>query len=124
MFFDWRFIFLAMMLGKEGYCGHWCCYCDLSPSQWSSCSCTGNNWTVQTLTSKAKEIINKRLTGDDCCGIREPPYCNITISNVIWLVLHCIIGIGNQILTFLIDYVETNIKKILPHEVQLRESIP
>ena len=76
------------------------------------------------MTSKAKEIIDKRLTGADCCGVREPPYCNTPVSNVIWPVLHCIIGIGNQILKYLIDYIETNIEKILPIDVQLRESIP
>ena len=79
MFLTGDLSFLAMMLGKEGYSGHWCYYCDLSPSQWSLCSCTDYDWMVQKLTSKAKEIIDKRLTGVDCCGIREPPYCNIPV---------------------------------------------
>ena len=100
------FSFLSIILGNEDYSVNWCCFCDFYSSDWCVPCCCRNKWNVETLKSKAAYNATHNLFGVDCHGVQEAPYCNIPVSNIIWPALHCVIGIGNKILTRLIDFLK------------------
>ena len=44
--------FLAMVLGREGFCGAWCMYCKLKKAQWVKCIVTGNPSTAMQTSGR------------------------------------------------------------------------
>jgi len=56
-------------------------------------------------------------------GVQETPYFDIPVHRYIRPVLHTLIGVGNAILDYLIDIVESEIQAIPAKEIRLRREI-
>ena len=56
-------------------------------------------------------------------GVREEPYFDIPVANFIWPLLHTLIGIGNNILTYLINYADNEIQHVPVRQILVREEI-
>ena len=56
-------------------------------------------------------------------GVQETPYFDIPVHRYIRPVLHTLIGVGNAILDYLIDIVESKIQAIPAKEILLRREI-
>ncbi len=116
--------FLNLILGKEDFNGDWCYLCDLYKSKWQSkCHEDGNHWTLERLCIQARKVKEENLKGTKRHGVREEPYFKIPVERVIWPVLHTLIGIGNNILQNLVDFIDNDIESLPLKEIRLRESL-
>ena len=116
--------FLNLILGKEDFNGDWCYLCDLYKSKWQSkCHEDGNHWTLERLCIQARKVKEENLKGTKRHGVREEPYFKIPVERVIWPVLHTLIGIGNNILQNLVDFIDNDIESLPFKEIRLRESL-
>ena len=107
-----------MMLGKENLDGNWCYLCQLYIDEWKRHDhkhLDGVRWTLQKLVDQASKCSN--LEGKDRMGVREVPYFDISMARYIWPILHTLIGVGNGILDYLIDIIESEIQHIPAKEV-------
>ena len=108
--------FLSMMLGKENFDGYWCYLCKLCHPEWQAHGyACGDLWNLDGLGAQAELAGN--LEGKERMGVREAPYFDITVHRYIWPVLHTLIGVGNAILDYLIDIVESEIQAIPAKEI-------
>ena len=115
--------------GKLNMSPHWCLYCPLSRSQFSDPNHPVVNWTIETLTEMANDASKK---GADRLGVTGRPYFPwIPMINRILPILHLLLGIGNDIITYFGHVVEWNLI-LLPEEekewqkevLSLNEKIP
>jgi len=101
------------VLGREGFNTFWCYFCKLNKNQWQEADHKrGKPWTIKELCAQAKEVEENNLTGTDMLGVKEAPYFEIPVDRVIWPVLHTMIGMGNQILTSLVDIADRDIQVV------------
>jgi hypothetical protein len=56
-------------------------------------------------------------------GVQEHPIFSLPIEHIIWPLLHALIGIGNQLLNFVIDYAEEYIQCLSNKERLLRDRV-
>jgi len=56
-------------------------------------------------------------------GVREGPYFDIPVTRYIWPILHTLIGVGNGILDYLIDIIESKIQPIPAKEVRMKREL-
>jgi hypothetical protein len=101
---DLKFIF--MMLGRSGFLGSYCLYCELKQAQkkkkhieLNSIYCGANEWTIEKLASSfllgAQPDANARFPE----GQKESPIWDfIPIQNVIVPLLHILLGLSNDAL--------------------------
>ena len=114
--------FLSMMLGKENFDSYWCYLCMLGHADWQKHGYTpGELWSLDKLKKQAE--ISKTASGTDRMGVLEVPYFDIPVERYIWPILHTLIGIGNNILKYLVDIVDNEIQLIPAKEIRLKREI-
>ena len=62
-------------------------------------------------------------TGADRKGITEKPYFKIPIERIVWPLLHALIGVGNNLLQYIIDYGEAEIQCLERAEISLLQQV-
>jgi hypothetical protein len=113
--------YLCTILGKENFDGVWCYICQLYKTEWQNANhIQGDKWTIERLKAQAQTNRIQDLKGTDRRGVREDPYFNIPVENVVWPLLHALIGIGNNLLTSLLDFGENEIQCVTRREIDLR----
>ena len=107
---DLKFIF--MMLGRGGYAGTQCLYCRLKIGEWKkqhqegSLRSNGSAWSIAELLNPFLEAQkrNQALPTTKALADRGqkeyPLWTFIPIANVIVSVLHILLGLGNDGLSF------------------------
>jgi hypothetical protein len=111
--------FQAMALGKESMAGHWCMQCKASRLQFmDNCKL----WTMEELVRCGTDAETKK--GDPLLGVKKPLWPFIPLSNYIVPLLHCKIGIGNQLLDKLRAIINEHIACYSPGKEAIRTSIP
>ena len=117
--------FLCMIVGKEGYEGDWCYLCDLFHTHWQQQDHNvGVEWTTESL--KEKHELNQQLNakGTKMCGVRERPFFQkVKHGNIIFSVLHAMMGIGNAGVDYLVDFMEQHIENLPQEEVGLKNHV-
>ncbi len=102
--------FQAMALGKESMAGHWCMQCTSSKAQFLD---DGTMLTMEEMVRLGKEAERKK--GEPQLGITQQPWwLLIPISNYMVPLLHCEMGIGNQLLDKLHDIINKPIEQYGP----------
>lgn len=103
LFGDYKFLFMA--LGRSGYDGAWCLYCTTPKTTWKkiheddNCNCNGELWSIRSLTNQCVLNQNNGNQGATGLGVREPPWFPfIPMTNVLFPLLHEILGVGNDLL--------------------------
>lgn len=118
--------------GKLNMSPHWCLYCPLHRSKFSEEPDPDDpvvDWTIQTLTEMADDTTKKGVAR---LGVTGRPYFPwIPMINRILPILHLLLGIGNDIITYFGHVVEWNLIHLPEEEkgwqkeaIQLKESIP
>jgi hypothetical protein len=112
--------FQFMAVGKESMSGWWCMQCKGSRHQFlDDCEL----WTMEELVIRGVEAVSK--PGDPQLGVKQQPWWPfIPISNYMTPLLHCEIGIGNQLLEKLRDIINEYIESYAPGEESIRSSVP
>ena len=112
--------FLFLILGRENFSGHWCYICMLQKKDWQSFghSC-GGAWTLETMTEQLQLNEHAKKKGAERKGVVEPAYFNIPIERVVFPLLHALIGVGNQLLQYIVDYGEQEIQCLERAEISL-----
>ncbi|KAL7526841.1 hypothetical protein ACHAXR_001674, partial [Thalassiosira sp. AJA248-18] len=118
--------FYGMILGKEGMSGKWCHLCKLSAKEFADLTKSGDPWVYEAMDSLGKwyrEKINAKKKADPKMGMKEEPWFTmIPIGNFIVPLLHCLIGIGDNMLTKFRDIVSEFIEYLPREEVDMRLS--
>jgi hypothetical protein len=112
--------FQVMALGKE-MSTWWCMQCKGSRHQFLvDCEL----WTMKELVIRGVEAVTQK--GKPKLGVvkQKPWWPFIPISNYMTPLLHCEIGIGNQMLDKLHDIINKYIESYAPGEESIRSSIP
>jgi len=117
--------YYSQMLGKEDFDSSWCCHCQLKYAEWQGLNdAVGAPWTLDLL--RAQHVANERppkATGVAMKGVREIPLFDIPVENYIWPILHTLIGIGNNILAYLVDYADNFIQLLPSQQVRLKKDV-
>jgi hypothetical protein len=120
--------FLFMMLGRSGFSGTYCLYCELKQAQWkkehvelNSLYCGAEEWTIEKLASSfllgAQPDANARFPE----GQKESPIWDfLPIQNVTVPLLHIILGLSNDALSHFGDWFEEPVVPLTPKEIQAR----
>lgn len=61
--------------------------------------------------------------GADRKGVTELPYFKVPIERVVWPLLHALIGVGNNLLQFMVDYGEQEIQCLPRAEIALLQQV-
>lgn len=117
--------FYSQMLGKEGFDSWWCYHCNLGLSEWQGFpGSEGTPWTLESLKIQADKNKRDKLTGSNRMGVREEyPYFDIPVENYIFPILHTLIGVGNNILTYLTNYADNHVQILPTRQITLKEEI-
>jgi len=118
--------FLSMMLGKENSDRNWCYLCQLYIDDWKRLDqyhLKGREWTLGLLKQQALNCKEHKLDGKDGIGVREKPYFDIPVKMYIWPILHTLVGVGNAILDYLIDIIESKIQGIPAKEIRMKREL-
>ena len=116
--------FLSMMLGKENFDTIWCYLCNLRNTQWQKKGhARGELWTLEALRTQAKKVLMQHLDGTARMGVREEPYFDIPVWRYIWPLLHMLIGLGNDILNYLVDVLDNEIQALSPKEIRTKQEV-
>ena len=117
--------FLCMLLGKEGYEKDWCYLCRLFTTMWQGVDHDrGEEWTIESIAQQANVNAEKKHKGVKMMGVKERPYLRrIPVSRTIFSVLHAMMGIGNDGMDFLVDFMESEVEDLPQEEVGLRTEI-
>jgi hypothetical protein len=111
--------FQAMALGKESMAGHWCMQCKSHKDKFLD---NGEMWTTDELC-RLGEVADKSK-GNPALGVKQKPWwAFIPLTNWIVPLLHCEIGVGNQLLDKLRDIINEYIEMFAPGEEAIRSSI-
>ena len=133
-------------LGKEGMSGKWCHICQLSAKEFADLTKTGTLWThpemkrlgdeyqrklkqaIEEAEQKARkarkpisEVKPKEVKPEK--GMKEAPWWPfIPVAAFVVPLLHCLIGVGNDVLSRFREIVSEEIEYISPDEIAVRES--
>jgi hypothetical protein len=111
-----------MATGRESMAGHWCLQCMASKVQFLD---EMRLWTMDDLNKLGEKAENRRKEEQPQLGIKQRPWWPfIPLSHYMVPLLHCEIGIGNQLLDKLRDCINEHIEKMAPTEMETRLSIP
>jgi hypothetical protein len=104
--------FLMMMLGREDFHTFWCLYCKLMRKEWQDKDHNndGDCWTLRDLIERAKYNKDNKLDGPQRMGVRENPYFNFKVKNIVFPVLHAEMGIGNNLLSYILEFGDCEIQ--------------
>jgi hypothetical protein len=112
--------FQAMVLGKESMAPHWCMLCKAHKDKFLD---NNEMWTMEDLVQAG--MTAETSIGDPQLGVKKQPWWSfIPLHHYIVPLLHCEIGIGNQLLGKLRDIVNEHIESMTLAEAQIRSSIP
>ncbi len=118
VFMTGNLAFQSMALGKESMAGHWCMQCKATRLQFTE-DC--ELWTMDQLVSRGDDAItNNPVLG----GKQKPWWPFIPLQNYVVPLLHCKIGIGNQLFDRLCAIVQEHIEKYSPGKEAVVASIP
>jgi len=108
--------FQAMVLGKESMASHWCMLCKEHKDNFLTDTC--NMWTMEELVTAGKAAKNSK--GGPELGIKQEPWWPfIPLNNYIVPILHCEIGVGNQLLDKTRDKVNEYLENMTQKEMQI-----
>jgi hypothetical protein len=117
--------FQAMALGKESMSGHWCMQCTMQ----MQCTLTQEQlnavkkWTMEEYCRLGDEAEKRK--GEPKLGVKKKPWWPfIPVSHYMVPLLHCEIGIGNQLLDMLRDIINEHLENMTRTEERMRASIP
>ncbi len=124
--------FQAAALGRESMSPHHCMHCQMKCSQFGNLNHEdGVAWTMPSYCDAgdiaAKELAGKRKRGTpkpDLKGMKKRPWWDF-IPLICWVVplLHCLIGIGNDLIHAFIYIVNTHIEPLTKSEIDTRREI-
>lgn len=107
--------FQAIALGKEGMAPHWCTLCKAHKKKFLDSDCNCNLWTMVELCRLGNEA--EASSGKPKLGVKKCPWWPfIPVCNYIVPLLHCEIGVGNQLLWKLRDMINDNLEKFADGE--------
>jgi hypothetical protein len=100
-------LWFATALGKEGFAGWWCCYCQMFRPDWQDEDPEATEpWTIERLTHHANQLENGMLDvnkTNEKKGVKEKPIFDaIDTDHYANPTLHLSIGLGNDALKNLI----------------------
>jgi hypothetical protein len=131
-FLTWTLIagdlaFYATILGKENVSSVWCTWCKLSKAGWAH---EGHQprecWTLDAMQQLRQNLSLGNIPNDaeTIKGCTEPPLFNaVPVENYIVPVLHLLIGVGNNLLESLLEWVSERVEKLTHREVVHRNAI-
>ena len=73
------------------------------------------------MKEQVERITRNNLEGTDMMGVREMPYFNIPIDRVVWPLLHALIGIGNNLLQWLVELGDSEVQCLPGSEIKMIE---
>lgn len=115
--------FQAMVLGRESMPGQHCMLCKLSRKEFDEYKAKDNNgipWTTNDLVQIGTKVCTPKQGGRPISGVKKPPWWPfIKMEHVMVPLLHCLIGIGNNLLNRFCDIVNEYIEKLSPAEKKL-----
>jgi hypothetical protein len=101
-----------MMQGREGMSGARCMICKLTYKEFNDREKVGQCWTFGKLTKIAQEVIGERK-GEPLMGIKQHPWwLFLKFENQMVPFLHCLIGIGNNLLDKFCDMIRVFCEKL------------
>ncbi len=122
--------FLSTVLGNENMSGHWCIWCQLSPTEWSiEGHQQGECWTMDKILSLREKIkdLEQRGKKPEPAVIRgfteEPLLDSVPVEDFIVPVLHTGIGIGNRLFSGIFEFIKSRIEKLSPQVIAKRNMI-
>jgi hypothetical protein len=108
--------FQAMALGKESMSPHWCMQCKSHKSKFLDENC--EMWTIEDLETAGAAA--EKSKGDPLLGVKKKPWWSfIPVNHYIVPLLHCEIGIGNQLLDKLRDVINEHLENMTPGEATI-----
>jgi hypothetical protein len=102
-------LWYATALGKEGYAGWWCSYCQLFKTNWQSAGHAAVNlWSINRLSEHADKIESGEVNGKiphERLGVKERPgFLAVDVDHYVFPTLHLVtIGPVNNILENFVD---------------------
>jgi hypothetical protein len=118
--------FQAMALGKESMLGHWCMQCTMQ----MQCTltedqlCEVGTWTMDEYCRLGDEAERQRK-GKTQLGVKQKPWWPfIPVSHYMIPLLHCMIGVGNQLLDVLRDIINEQLENLTLSEEKIHALIP
>jgi hypothetical protein len=120
--------FYHAVIGKENMSTAWCTWCRLSKAEWSVKDHElGDPWTIEGLNRVCDDIecgsLNKNKPQDVRGVTMRPLFDAIPINNYVLSVLHIIIGIGNSLVDFMFEWIESRVEQLTNDEVAARNSV-
>jgi hypothetical protein len=113
--------FQAMALGKESMSGWWCMLC--KPSRKQFLDEQSKMWTMDELVSCGMNA--ESSDKEPLLGIKQRPWWPfIPLTKYVTPLLHCEIGIGNDLFTMLRNIINEHIETYAPGEEAIRRAIP
>lgn len=128
-------LFLAYMMGKPNFASSWCNWCDLPKTEWQSGQCIPVDedrlWDFDRMQKQVEDNIKMgegygpkgTKTDPKMKGVRRVPECKIPFTRVIFAVLHAAIGIGNNLVHYLEQFIDAEVEDIGHEEKQLRNQL-
>jgi len=118
--------FYATILGKEIISSEWCTWCKLSKSGWTHAGHhLGECWTLDAMQELRQELALGNLNDADNMKVYTelPLFDSVPIEKHIVPVLHLLIGVGNNLLESLLEWIYEQIEKLTHHEVVHRNAV-
>jgi hypothetical protein len=120
--------FYHAIIGKENMSTAWCTWCKLSKAEWSAKNHKlGDPWTIEELNRVCDDVecgrLNKNKPNDIKGVTLWPLFDAIPIRNYILSMLHIIIGVGNSLVDFMFEWIESRVEQLTNEEVAARNSL-
>ena len=116
--------FYGMVLGKEGMSGKHCHLCQTSLAEMKTLARDGQRWTYEEMDRLAASYqSDKRKSKKATMGMKNSPWFKcIPLENYVVPLLHCLIGVGNDLFSKFRDIVSEEIEYISQEEILTREA--
>jgi hypothetical protein len=115
--------FFVTTLGKVTSSGSWCSRCDLPRKLWEEADHASESmWTIQHLKNVLAGLLDGTVedTPTFWRGITQDPlFDSVDLINYILSLLHIKIGVGNQLLKMLLDWIDMKLENIGEEELDI-----
>ncbi len=102
-------------------------WCTLSKLQWGPNEHEkGELWTIEKLhnVQNMVELNNMAEIRENIKGITvRPLFDAVPVSNFILCILHIVIGIGNDPIDTLVEWIEERVEKLMPKEISAKNAV-